>query len=358
MTLLSPRHQSHFSDRAESDSIKYKLVVRQQPHKARLCSFKEKVDRRPLDPPPIIQLVVADGAEDIYYTNPHTFLYATLATSESQKDLHFVNGTRTTAGSMVQSLHKLKDIDDKEGGFFVFADISVRLEGFFKLRFTMFEIEGENVHRICSVLSDTFQVYSPKTFPGMSESTFLTRSFSDQGVRIRIRKETRVPPVITKRRRTIDKSCDSDDSNEKSGDSGSVSSAVSSNTLHQDVETPGSHSHGRSVWPSLSQASYSGPPLPSPAEMLLTKEANSRMSMQSLLLTDSLSPSYSYHSLKDLPSSPELSMEYKANIMLLFIFNLPIHVKHPMESAGMQTLFLDHSFYYRNDDHRYHHYPS
>ncbi|KAI8373872.1 hypothetical protein BD560DRAFT_393816 [Blakeslea trispora] len=36
-----------------------------------------------------------------------------------------------------------------------------------------------------------FQVYSPKSFPGMSESTFLTRSFSDQGVRIRIRKEPR-----------------------------------------------------------------------------------------------------------------------------------------------------------------------
>jgi hypothetical protein len=34
-------------------------------------------------------------------------------------------------------------------------------------------------------------VYAAKNFPGMSESTFLSRSFGDQGVRLRIRKEPR-----------------------------------------------------------------------------------------------------------------------------------------------------------------------
>lgn len=34
-------------------------------------------------------------------------------------------------------------------------------------------------------------VFSSKAFPGMSESTFLSRSFGDQGVRLRIRKEPR-----------------------------------------------------------------------------------------------------------------------------------------------------------------------
>ena len=47
-----------------------------------------------------------------YLHDPYFFLYATLATTDGQ-DLHFMNGTRTTAGSVVQSLHKLKDIDDK-----------------------------------------------------------------------------------------------------------------------------------------------------------------------------------------------------------------------------------------------------
>ena len=41
------------------------------------------------------------------------------------------------------------------------------------------------------VLSNVFQVYSAKTFPGMSESTALSRLFADQGLKIRVRKETR-----------------------------------------------------------------------------------------------------------------------------------------------------------------------
>ncbi|KAF7732114.1 hypothetical protein EC973_006369 [Apophysomyces ossiformis] len=57
--------------------------------------------------------------------------------AKGENDLPFFNGNRTTAGAVVQSLHKLKDTNNKE-------------------------------------------------------STFLTRSFSDQGVRIRIRKETRI----------------------------------------------------------------------------------------------------------------------------------------------------------------------
>lgn len=39
--------------------------------------------------------------------------------------------------------------------------------------------------------ADSIAVYGAKSFPGMSESTFLSRSFGDQGVRLRIRKETR-----------------------------------------------------------------------------------------------------------------------------------------------------------------------
>lgn len=35
----------------------YELVVCQQPLHARMCGFGEK-DRRPIDPPPIVQLIV------------------------------------------------------------------------------------------------------------------------------------------------------------------------------------------------------------------------------------------------------------------------------------------------------------
>lgn len=44
-------------------------------------------------------------------------------------------------------------------------------------------------------------MYAAKNFPGMAESTFLSRSFGDQGVRLRIRKEPRtllyeIPPRL------------------------------------------------------------------------------------------------------------------------------------------------------------------
>lgn len=79
-----------------------------------------------------------------------------------------------------------------DGGFFVFGDLSVKLEGQFRLKFSMFEISNYSATNLKSVYSNVFQVYPSKTFPGMLESTFLSRSFSDQGVRIRIRKEHRV----------------------------------------------------------------------------------------------------------------------------------------------------------------------
>ncbi|KAI8898308.1 hypothetical protein BC833DRAFT_590360 [Globomyces pollinis-pini] len=38
-------------------NFEYRLKVRQQPKHSRMCGFGEKVDRRPIDPPPIIVCV-------------------------------------------------------------------------------------------------------------------------------------------------------------------------------------------------------------------------------------------------------------------------------------------------------------
>jgi len=95
------------------------------------------------------------------------------------------------AGTLVSSLHRLKDTDNTDGGFFVFGDLSVRVEGTFRLQFTLYEVRDKEVAYISSVSSGPFNVYASKNWPGMAESTFLTRSFSDQGVRLRLRKEPR-----------------------------------------------------------------------------------------------------------------------------------------------------------------------
>ncbi|KAJ2364528.1 hypothetical protein H4S01_003737, partial [Coemansia sp. RSA 2610] len=71
------------------------------------------------------------------------------------------------AGSMVSPLHPLRDMTSVQGAYFVFSDLSVRMEGSFRLRFDLFEITGEQVHSRASAMSDVFHVYSPKRFPGM-----------------------------------------------------------------------------------------------------------------------------------------------------------------------------------------------
>ncbi|KAI5777480.1 velvet factor-domain-containing protein [Geopyxis carbonaria] len=115
-----------------------------------------------------------------------TNLYSSVHDSPSPIPPH-----QALAGTLVSSLHRLKDIDNSDGGFFVFGDLSVKIEGEFRLRFSLFEMLKNEVVHIKSITSEPFTVYAAKNFPGMSESTFLSRSFGDQGVRLRIRKEPR-----------------------------------------------------------------------------------------------------------------------------------------------------------------------
>ncbi|RKP09961.1 velvet factor, partial [Thamnocephalis sphaerospora] len=119
-------------------------------------------------------------------------MYAAVVAPDNLKEINFVNQHRTTAGTIVQSLFRLKDTENMDGGYFVFPDISVRIEGVFRLRFTLYEISGQRVKDMGTAYSEPFRVYSAKQFPGMAESTCMTRAFSDQGVRIRIRKESRL----------------------------------------------------------------------------------------------------------------------------------------------------------------------
>ncbi|KAF9304216.1 hypothetical protein BGZ74_002107 [Mortierella antarctica] len=175
---------------------KYVLSIRQQPEKAKVCGIKER-DRRPIDPPPIVQIKLADASSDRnkdYLQSPYLFMCCNLVPASEPEGGIVAPAHRALAGTVVSSLNRLKDVDNSDGGFFVFGDMSVRMEGHFILRFTLFElVEGQVVH-IMSVLSNPMTVHSSKTFPGMSESTFLSRSFSDQGVRIRIRKDHHVKP--------------------------------------------------------------------------------------------------------------------------------------------------------------------
>ncbi|KAJ3192772.1 hypothetical protein HK101_005976, partial [Irineochytrium annulatum] len=160
---LAPPHHSR----------KYILKLRQQPKHSRMCG-------------------------SAYLYNPYYFMYASLISPDSEEELHLLRDgkTRSTTGSIVSSLYRLKDLDNKDGAFFVFPDLSVRMEGAYRLKFSLFEIINTEIYFCAFIFSDVFNVYPAKKFPGMEESTFLSRTFAEQGLKIRIRKELRIRSSI------------------------------------------------------------------------------------------------------------------------------------------------------------------
>ncbi|KAJ5102576.1 Velvet factor [Penicillium argentinense] len=176
----------------EAQSSDFDLTIRQQPDRARVAGGKEK-ERKPIDPPPIVQLRVREEGSYLalhYLQSPYYFMTCSLYDASDDRPVPVAPST-ALAGTLVSSLHRLKDVDNSDGGFFVFGDLSVKIEGEFRLKFSLFEMRKQQVIYLKTIISDRFRVSPPKNFPGMMESTFLSRSFADQGVKLRIRKEPR-----------------------------------------------------------------------------------------------------------------------------------------------------------------------
>lgn len=106
------------------------------------------------------------------------------------------NYTRNLIGSCSVSAYSLADLDDNVGLWFVLQDLSVRTEGSFRLRFSFINVgtldgnltTGTNPV-LATAFSDVFTVWSAKKFPGVKESTELSKKFAVQGVKIPIRKD-------------------------------------------------------------------------------------------------------------------------------------------------------------------------
>lgn len=157
-------------------------------------------DRRPIDPPPIVQLRVVDPTRrassgnntddstaesspsysdpeaehaysQSYLQNPYYFMFACLAKPDDEAELHWLKDgrTRCTTGSVVSSLYHLRDPQNQnaDAGFFVFPDLSVRTEGSYRLKLSLFEVVGSSVRHCKSIFSSPFYVYTAKKFPGM-----------------------------------------------------------------------------------------------------------------------------------------------------------------------------------------------
>ncbi|KAJ2477101.1 hypothetical protein IWW47_006240, partial [Coemansia sp. RSA 2052] len=104
-------------------------------------------DRRPIDPPPIIQLIKHDSMDPFssaYTVSPAFIMQVMLMDEAGETPLRYIKGHQVAAmaGALVSPLHTLRDTTGTQGAFFVFSDISVRMEGSFRLRFELYEMEG------------------------------------------------------------------------------------------------------------------------------------------------------------------------------------------------------------------------
>lgn len=101
----------------------------------------------------------------------------------------------------------MTDENGKVGLWFILQDLSVRTEGTFRLKMNFFNLssfklsDSENKATgkgpelmseapcLASVFSKSFRVWSAKKFPGVIETTPLSRQFAKQGIKIPIRKD-------------------------------------------------------------------------------------------------------------------------------------------------------------------------
>ena len=94
------------------------------------------------------------------------FCFASLVGEhDDEEELYLMPGSKTShvTGSVVSSLFHLKD-----QSCFVFPDLSVRTEGRWRFKMSMYEIVEDGVHFVSSLFTAPFQCYSSKRFPGMS----------------------------------------------------------------------------------------------------------------------------------------------------------------------------------------------
>ncbi|KAJ3197970.1 hypothetical protein HDU82_001299 [Entophlyctis luteolus] len=96
-------------------------------------------------------------------------------------------------GNLLTESRVLYDENNKPGMFFVFYDLAVRKTGSFRLKFELYRIIDrskdvrDGASPICATMSDVFQVYRPNDFPGLLETTELSRAFARQGVPIKMK---------------------------------------------------------------------------------------------------------------------------------------------------------------------------
>ena len=192
----------------------------QQPKAARACGLGER-DRRVVDPPPILQLKIL-GYDP---SSPHDreilrapfnivncLLIAVpnrnapLSIGQDVSQIHDPNdpskALRRFMGQTVVSPFFGEDIEAplslpreaRIATYYIFSDLSCRQNGLYRLKFVLnpltvdATVPGGRTESAAEALSDVFEVFSAKDFPGMRASSALTIELKRQGATVPVKK--------------------------------------------------------------------------------------------------------------------------------------------------------------------------
>jgi hypothetical protein len=175
-----------------------------------------------VDPPPVVELKIFDienGAKtDVTFAyDANFFLFATLEMARPMAHGRVAPPATQVPVLTGMPVSGMAYLDrPSEAGYFIFPDLSVRHEGKYRLSFNLYEEtkqdkDADKEPTVDSkpkapdskdpdssfdwrmeLKSDVFDVFSAKKFPGLAESTALSRTVAEQGCRVRIRRDVRM----------------------------------------------------------------------------------------------------------------------------------------------------------------------
>ena len=187
-----------------------------------------------IDPPPILELRITDrttGAPEQDH-NAMLALHCTLWNDRADVDEtegqaaagETAASTRRLMGSLVASPYQAKDEHGAAGMFFVFPDLSCRMQGQYRLQFRLLRVDPLNMtigsmHGcVARIVTTVFTVYTAKDFPGMRASSALLKALRRQGLNVGVKKGSEARKGKGKAKKESSDSEDDDDSDASGGE--------------------------------------------------------------------------------------------------------------------------------------------
>jgi hypothetical protein len=85
------------------------------PESARVGSTNHEVARKPIDPPPIVEIEVLARCDPHrhFLQSPYLFMICSLVDGSKDEQITDTDNKPALSGSLVSSLHRLKDVSNK-----------------------------------------------------------------------------------------------------------------------------------------------------------------------------------------------------------------------------------------------------